>query len=159
MEMPRYFNSYIVNLVTGDTIPLVTAPDSLSENIAANYNEQDILARSAPMISYTSTGARQVSIAIKVHEDILPSGYNIDSYVNALKALPYPEYTGGNVTPPAVKLICGTSLNVIGVPLNVDVTWGTEVFRDNRMPIANISITIKETRSTCPGATTIKNGG
>lgn len=160
MESPRYFSAYIVSLVTGETIPLVTAPESLGESISANYNEQDILARSAPMIAYTSTGARKVTISMKLHEDVLPSGYNINSYINSLKSLVYPEYSGsGNLTPPSAKLMMGTSLNVIGVVNSVEVNWITDVYRDNRIPMASVSLTITETRQSCPGATTIKNGG
>ena len=159
MEMPSYINAYLVNLVSGEVIPLITSPQGLSESISANYNEQTIVARSAPMITYTDTGARGVNFNLKVHEDILPKGYNIDSYVNAFKALVYPEYNNGNVTPPSVKLMVGTSVNVIGVPKSVNISWDTIIFRDNRIPMASIDVSITETRKTCPGATTIRNGG
>lgn len=159
LGMPDYISAYIINLNTNENIPLVTAPNSLTEGISNSLNEQDILARSAPLITYTGTGSRQVSIALKVHEDVLPEGYDINGYVNALKSLVYPEYTNNIVSPPNVKLFVGTSVSVIGMCASVNVTWETTTFRDNKIIMANIDIAIKETRASCPGTTTIRNGG
>lgn len=159
LEMPSYISSYIINLNSGEAIPLVTAPNSLSEGISNSLNEQDILARSAPIITYTGTGSRQVSMTLKVHEDILPRGYDINSYVNAMKALAYPMYNNNIVSPPNVKLFVGSSLNIIGMCSSVNVTWETTTFRDNKIIIASIEVSIKETRTSCPGTTTIRNGG
>lgn len=145
-----YMYAFINNILTGETIQLSLSPESASESISSNVNQEDIVARSAPIITYTSTGARQVTISFNQTEDTLPSGFNtIDSYVNAIKALAYPTYNNGLVSSPSCQLVIGTSLNVIGICQNVGVNWKPP-YRNNRMQIAQIDITILETRSSCP---------
>lgn len=145
-----YMYAFINNLLTGETIQLSLSPDSVSESISANVNQEDIVARSAPIITYTSTGARQVTVSFAQTEDTLPDGFNtIDSYVSALKSFVYPGYSNGLVSSPSCQLVIGTSLNVIGICQNVNVSWKPP-YRNNRIQIAQIDITVLETRSSCP---------
>lgn len=145
-----YMYAFINNLLTGETIQLSLSPDSVSESINTNLNQEDIVARSAPIITYTGTGARQITVSFAQTEDTLPNGFNtIDSYVNAIKSFSYPNYSNGLVSSPSCQLVIGTSLNVIGICQNVQVTWKPP-YRNNRMQIAQIDITILETRSSCP---------
>lgn len=145
-----YMYAFINNLLTGRTIQLSLSPNSASESINVNLNSEDIVARSAPIITYTGTGARNVQISFSQSEDTLPEGFNtIDDYVNSIKSLAYPVYNNGVVSPPSCQLVIGTSLNIIGSCQNVNVNWKPP-YRNNRMQIADIDISFLETRSSCP---------
>ena len=81
---PRYmgtqsdnFECYIENKSLdagskGAKIPLLFSPNSLSDNVAANFNQQSIPGGSAPVITYSGTGARTVSLDFFVPIDYLP---------------------------------------------------------------------------------------
>ena len=149
-DAPSYMNCFISNLLTGALIPINLAPDSVGETITGNFNSEDIVARSAPIITYNSTGARTVQITITQTEDTLPTGFNsLVDYVDKVKALVYPNYNNNLVVPPSSQLVLGDSVNLIGVVTNVSVNW-LGPYRDNKMQIAKIDLSFTETRSSCP---------
>lgn len=147
---PSYMNCFITNLITGKVIPINLAPDSLGETITGNFNSEEIVARSAPIVTYTNTGARTVQVSLTQTEDTLPNDYDdINKYIDALKALVYPNYSNNLVVPPSSQLVIGETLNIIGVVTNVSVNWQGP-YRENKMQIAKIDLSYTETRSSCP---------
>ena len=56
----------------GRRIPLLFSPSSISDGISASFNQESIPGGSAPVITYSSTGARTVSIDFFVPIDYLP---------------------------------------------------------------------------------------
>ena len=134
---PRYmgthsdsFECYIENTSLeagskGAKIPLLFSPNSLSDNLAASFNQQAIPGGSAPVITYSGTGARTVSMDFFVPLDYLPPNTdfeNTEEYLNAFRALVYPRYIGSVVTPPSCILHL-TNIVVEGVCTQCNINY------------------------------------
>ena len=121
---PGNFNCYIKNNLSGDIIPFIFTPDSISDTLSASFSEEAIPGASAPVITYSGTGARKVSITILVPIDYLPSGYqNTEDYINAFRRLVYPNYKGGdNIQPPSCTLHL-TNLIMYGACTGVNIDY------------------------------------
>lgn len=170
MELKYNFNknhgytSYIINKnlssnSTGYLVPILFSPDNYSENLSSTYDQQNIPGRSAPVISYSYTGARQVNVSFNVYADHLPQGYyNLSTYINAIKALEYPNYSNGIVTAPSSQLNL-PGLSIDGVCSSVSIEYKTDRFKNNSPTAAVISLTFIEVLETIKGAINIINGG
>ena len=62
----------------GRVIPIMFSPDSLSDTMSLTTTQTSIPGGAFPIVTYGSTGARQVSLALTIPADYLPpnSGYN-----------------------------------------------------------------------------------
>ena len=130
---PRYmgyasdnFDCYIINKALGDMrIPILFSPNSISDNVGATFNQQAIPGGSAPAITYSNTGARTVSIDFFVPIDYLPPGTqfeNTEEYLNALRALVYPNYIGAKVKSPNCSLHL-TNITLDGVCTQCNISY------------------------------------
>ena len=164
-KAPSMFTSYIRNKTLssnqkGYMIPLVFAPDSASESISASFDQQNIPGRSSPVVSYSYTGARQVSISFFVSPDNIPEGYrNIGEYLSAIKALEYPAYSNtGIVTSPNCQLVL-PNLSLDGVCTSVSIEYKTDRFTKNKETSASVSLSFLEVCETIKGSINIITGG
>lgn len=157
---PPRFNAMIICQTVGayKEIPINVMPNGISENVAANFNQQDIIGASVPRVVYSSTGAKQISFTLdNLTEDYMPQGYNLRSYVSALQSLVYPTYSGEIVNPPRVHLILGNK-SYNAVCTNVSVSWG-DLVKNNDIIRANVDLSFIAIRNDVPGATYIQQGG
>lgn len=161
-----WFSAYIVSTSSGITmLPLPTIPESVSDQLSLNTYEQAIVGRSAPIISYVNTGARQVNFTIALADDYMPTNesgtqYTITEYVAALKSLVYPEY-GSKINAPNITCKIG-NIKISGICTGVNVTWKgplSNVIAGGCFSRCDVQISIKEVRATVRGATYIKGGG
>lgn len=94
---------YIYHLNRFLVIPVY--PESVSDNLQAQWTPTTPLARSAPIQSYSSSGPRVVRFAFTLHRDlmnqvnykqsnlILPKNDDyLDTFVNYIQSLSVPEY-------------------------------------------------------------------
>lgn len=160
-KSPDRYTSYIRNKALpnnskGYIIPIIFAPDSASESLSANYDQQNIPGRSAPIVSYSYTSARQVSIAFQVPADCVPEGYNsIRDYIKAIKALEYPNYDGtGIIKSPNCELVL-PNLIINGVCTSISIEYKTDRYTSNNDTSASISLTILEVCDTIKGSINI----
>ena len=160
-KMSNWITASIVNTVLGTSIPIPTMPSSVSESFSLNTNEQQIVARWAPIVSYASTGARNVTLSFSVFDEYLPSGYsNIADYVNNLKALEYPNYRENEVVVPQCVLTMA-NLKLTGIVTSVSISWGGKIsgaVPGGTFTIANISLQFKEVSNSVKGAIQVKGG-
>ena len=57
----------------GHYIPLTFSPTGLSDSVSASYTQTSIVGGAAPRITYSGTGARQLSLSLQVPMDYLPA--------------------------------------------------------------------------------------
>ena len=154
----NFYAAYIKNNLTGTKIVFPVMPNNISENINANFTQQDIVGASTPRIVYTSTAAKTISLSLQnLTEDyIAPNFKSLISYVRALQALTYPIYSSsGVVSSPNMTLVLGNrSMSVVCT--NVSVSWGNNV-KEQQILSCNIDLSFLRTRDDVPGATTIMN--
>ena len=142
----------------GNYIPILFSPTGLSESVASNYDQQSIPGRSGPIISYSNTGARQVTMSLMVSPDYLPVGYSsVSQYVNAIKALEYPEYNNEIILSPNCYLHL-PNLEIDGVCTSVNISYKTDRLIGNSFA-AEIDLSFMEVNDNIRGAVNIINGG
>lgn len=175
LKQVDWLSAYIISESSGfsdytKAIPIPTLPSSVSEGVSLNTNEQAIVARWAPIITYMNTNARTVSFNFSIADDYMPDGFNLHSYVNALKSLEYPNYSGSNIISPQCILHLA-NITLKGIVTSVNVNWGGPVapvnysaYNTNKEPgkgtftRAEISLQFKEVSNTVKGSVQIKKG-
>lgn len=155
------YTAYIKNNLTNTIIPLVVMPQGLSETIAANFTQQDIVGASRPRIVYNNTSAKTMSMSLQnLTEDYVAEGFgSLYEYVRAFQALAYPEYNAGVVKSPDLTLVLGDR-SMACVCTNVSVNWG-ELVKENQITSCSIDLQFLMTRlnGDVPGATWIMANG
>lgn len=163
-NVSNQFSAYILNYTLssssiGYRIPLLWSPTSISESISATFDQQAIGGRSAPIITYSNTGARQVSLAFTVTSDYIPASgsfTSLDQYIRALKALVYPSYSGSIVNSPNCLLHL-PNLEINGVCSSVNIDYKTDRYTRDGRTAAEISLTFLEVLDTVKGSINIIN--
>lgn len=114
----------------GQFAVLPTYPTSYTDTLQSTFSSQSILARSAPIYSYSYSGPRSITIQLQMHRDMMQQ-INLgvgtlkvelgDDYVstliNKLQAVALPKYDFGNklVNPPMVAVRFGNEFFIKGV--------------------------------------------
>lgn len=163
-NVSNQFSAYILNYTlssssVGYRIPLLWSPTSISESVSATFDQQAIGGRSAPIITYSNTGARQVSLAFTVTSDYIPASgsfTSLDQYIRALKALVYPSYSGSIVNSPNCLLHL-PNLEINGVCSSVNIDYKTDRYTRDGRTAAEISLTFIEVLDTVKGSINIIN--
>lgn len=146
---------YITNLVTGTTMEIDSAPTSFSETNKANFDGQEIRGRSNVLFGFTSTGPRTANLAFSLVDDYCY--YGLENTLKFLKALMYPTYTGGFVTPPSVHVRYGKMLSMRCF-VSVDITYSGPK-RNGYHIAADITMSLTEIRDGSLPAQIIETGG
>ena len=134
------FLTFIRNNNTGKMIYFPVTPTGISENISANFTQQDIIGASRPRIVYSSTGAKTMTLSLQnLTEDYISEGFN-----DLLKARDLTLVLGDR----SMSCVC----------TSVSVSWG-ELVRNQRHKSANVDLTLLMTRPSIPGAVQIENNG
>lgn len=156
---PAYILNKTIDVNTkGYQIPILWSPTSVSESVNASFDQQNIPGRSAPVISYSYTGARQVSISFTVTADYLPPGFSsVADYCNCIKALEYPKYEAAVVTSPNSSLHL-PNVDVDGVCSSVAIEYKTDRYTRDRGQSAEISLTFLEVMESIKGSINIITG-
>lgn len=175
LEPPDWVSAYIVSTsssiggTTNRDLPLPTLPTSVSEAISLNTNDQAIVARSAPIVSYINTNARTLSFTIGLSDEYMPnrtdgSQYTLHEYVNALKSLEYPNYKDAEVVVPQV-IVKVANISLAGICTGVNITWNGPVSNaiykganKGTFTRADVSLQFKEVMNSVKGSISIKNG-
>lgn len=154
--IPSFFMQNLIGTITnfaiddnkkGHIIPFVFSPSGLSDSVTANISQTSIPGASAPQITYSNTGARQVSLVLELPLDYLPpnsSFTNFEDYLNAFRALVYPRYTNeGKVESPRCKLET-SNVELDGICTNCGIEYKTDRYANDGSMSAQISLTFIE---------------
>lgn len=130
------FPFIIVNRLTGTRIVMKVLPEDISDSSAAQFNQQVPLGRSVPIWGYASSGPRNISFQVTLHDDMCEDGL-LKTVYNCY-ALQYPKYEGNQIKPPKAIITIGNIIRISAVPQSVSVSWRKPV-RDNIYISAEVS--------------------
>ena len=116
-------------------------PEDIKDDLQARFSTTEVLARSAPIFSYSNSGPRIVSFGFKLHRDLMnqvnysnnpyiqPENKNddyLDVVVNCIQALSVPEYTDATkmVNPPMVAVKIGNQIFCKGIMQQANLSYG-----------------------------------
>lgn len=145
---------YITNIVTGTTIEIDVTPSSFSENNKANFDGQEIRGRSNVLQGFNSTGPRTASLSFTLYDDYCY--YGIRNTINFLKALNYPNYSSGFVSPPLAYIKYGKML-AMRCFISADITYDGPI-REGEIISASISLSLTEITNESMSAQQIEQG-
>lgn len=152
--------NYIYLYHTDQFILLPTYPEQIQDSLAANFNSQSLLARSAPIFSYSSSGPRSMQITLNLHRDMMwDLNYNvsnlnleigedyIDTLVKQIQAIALPRYSTSTkmVNPPIVAIRFGNEIYLKGViEGGISVTYSGPIGEDDKYKKVDISFSLHE---------------
>lgn len=164
-------DNYIYMYHTQTLVILPTYPESITDSMAVGFQDTSILARSAPIYSYSGSGPRSLDISLHLHRDmmndvnvasskfysrfkdpndrsknLLEEDY-VDLLVRQLQAMALPKYAVSEkmVDPPVVALRLGDEIFCKGVVIGaVSVQYSGPILRTNKYAEATISFTLHE---------------
>lgn len=115
-----------------DVINFQFMPKSITDQKSAQYQDINIIGRSSPFKSYSSSGPRGITFTLEFMtnpeaEDNSMGPSVIRKYLDRLQALVYPIYENYTVSPPPHCLIhIGDQLEMVGVCNNVSVNYDNQ---------------------------------
>jgi hypothetical protein len=129
----------------------------LQEQSSVAYTDVNILGRSAPIVVYSSTGSRTVTVTLHITAESNAKKEVIDE-VAWLQALKYPTYTRVTMLPPPIVLLSfGGFMSIRGVVETVNPTWGDSLTAKNEPLHAEVEVSVKEVVKTPYGADYVRN--
>lgn len=146
------YTGYVRNTTSDKALDiyLASSPDSVDESISASISQESPVGATQPVVIYSSTGARQISISFKVYADYLPDSYgNVKDYCTDFKQLVYPKISDKIIIPPECELYL-PGINLIGICSTINISWGS-TYRGGTPDNATISFTIIETKKVSNG--------
>lgn len=144
-------------------IDLPMTPAQINDNNSANFSQQTILSRSAPVYSYISTGPRTITWSMKLHREMMDdmdySSYNVGtgSYksLNTIKSergslevlteclqlVVVPTYTNSTMVIPPKVTIKIENLKITGIVRSIQSTWELPIVNNKYMVVThNLSV-------------------
>ena len=135
-----YIPCYIINSILNTTIEFECEPEEFSDSSSAQFDAQDVRGRSSPYQGYNSSGPREISFSLTLHDDLCKMG--LLGTVNALKSLTYPGYDGVLKSPQCFIRI-GDMVSCNAIVTSVSVSW-QKPFRDGVYVTASVDISATE---------------
>lgn len=161
-------DNYIYLYHTDTLIALPVFPESLQDSVNTQFSSTDILSRTAPIYSYSSSGPRSFSVSLPMHRDLMngvaveSSSLNVpqlsqltdnagedymDWAIKQIQSAAYPTYGSGEkmVNPPIVAIRFGTDIFCKGV-INggVAITYSGPILRTEKYAEVTLDFTINE---------------
>lgn len=169
----RQPSSFIIILNRGgdtlvkDTIPFQFMPNIIRDSKSAVYNDIPIIARSVPVKNYSYTSSRLMSFTLEFfvspEQGMDFSPRDIQSRIDLLRSLVYPDYSGFVVKPPSRCVVAiGDQTNFIGICKSVSVSYSNHSPWDINPPIlthhATVDLTFEEVLNIPLSSTEISMG-
>ena len=146
-------------------------PDSLQDTLGSTFSSENILARTAPIFTYSNSGPRSIQVNFDLHRDLmndinfdninfidevnaeLGNDY-IDTLIRYLQAMAMPAYNAVDlatdtynsmINPPLIACKFGNNIFIKGiVDGDVSVTYSGPISKDGKYMQVSISFTVKE---------------
>lgn len=116
-------------------------PDEFQESTSANWSQQEILGRGAPIYSYSSTNSRNVNFNFTMHRE-MESTDKIERILSMIRASVYAYETNSGLYPVLTTFIFGRA-GVRGIVRNVGFNWKTPII-DDEYQVCDVSVSIDE---------------
>jgi hypothetical protein len=122
-----YFYNLQDKATKDSRIYLPSAPEQISVSVRADWPQQQMVGRSAPITTYTGTSFREISFSISLHKDLCDDLYGINSYekiINGLYNCVYPNYgkNPGDYRQPRSRFVFG-AMHIDGAVTNLGLNW------------------------------------
>lgn len=144
----------------GQFVVIPTFPDQYTDQLQSSFATQSILARSAPIFSYSNSGPRSIGINLALHRDLMQqlnygvSNLNVelgddyvDTLINKLQAIALPKYDYGDkmVNPPMVAVRFGNEFFIKGVVQNgITITGKLPLLSNGKYAQVGINFNVQE---------------
>lgn len=144
----------------GSFVVIPTFPDQYTDQLQSSFAQQSILARSAPIFSYSYSGPRSITLNLALHRDMMQqlnygvSNLNVeigddyvDTLINKLQAIALPKYDYGDkmVNPPMVAVRFGNEFFIKGVVQNgITITGKLPLLNNGKYAQMGIQFTVME---------------
>lgn len=144
----------------GQFVVIPTYPESYTDQLQSTFASQSILARSAPIFSYSYSGPRQIGINLALHRDMMQqlnygvSNLNVeigddyvDTLINKLQAIALPKYDYGEkmINPPMVAVRFGNEFFIKGVVSGgITITGQLPLLQNGKYARVGISFNVSE---------------
>lgn len=155
--------NYLYMYHTDTFVVLPTYPESIQDSLSSTFQSTSILARSAPIFSYSYSGPRSIQITLSLHRDLMTQiNYGVsninfnevdvgDDYVDViikqLQAIALPAYAAANkmVNPPMVAVRFGNEVYIKGVVNGgITVTYNLPLLANDKYAKVDISFNVTE---------------
>ena len=141
-------------------VVLPTYPESISETLNSTFAETSILARSAPIYSYSYSGPRTITFNFSLHRDMMSQiNYGVsnlkvdigddyvDTIIKQLQAVALPKYAANSkmVNPPMVAVRLGNDLFIKGVVNGgITTTYSLPILSNGKYAQVQLNFTVSE---------------
>lgn len=149
---------YLYHLDTFVVLP--TYPETITETLNSTFTETNILARSAPIYSYSYSGPRTIQFTFALHRDIMEQiNYGVsnlkielgddyvDTIVKQLQAVALPKYAASSkmVNPPMVAVRLGNEIFIKGVVnAGITTTYNLPILENGKYAQVQLAFTVSE---------------
>lgn len=167
----QLIENYIYIYQLGVYVIIPVYPDTVSDVLGSTFATENILSRTAPVFSYSSSGPRNLSVTLTLHRDYMNSvnatnlsfidevgdmlgDDYVDTLVRYLQAMALPSYQAvedassvynSMVKAPMVALRLGSQIFIKGI-INgdVQVTYSGPISADGKYSLIEVNFTISE---------------
>ena len=152
--------NYIYLYHTDTFVVLPTYPESISDTLESTFSSTHILARSAPIFSYSYSGPRTVQVTLSLHRDMMSQiNYGVsnlsveigddyvDTIIKQLQSIALPKYSASSkmVNPPMVAVRFGNELFIKGVVNGpITTTYSLPILENNKYAQVQIGFSVSE---------------
>lgn len=152
--------NYIYLYHTDTFVVLPTYPESISDTLESTFSSTHILARSAPIFSYSYSGPRTVQVTLSLHRDMMSQiNYGVsnlsvelgddyvDTIIKQLQSIALPKYAASSkmVNPPMVAVRFGNELFIKGVVNGpITTTYNLPILENNKYAQVQIGFSVSE---------------
>lgn len=156
----KLIDNYVYLYHTDEYLVIPTWPESMADSLKSTFSEQNALSRSAPVLSYSNSGPRQVTVSLHLHRSMLEDTiYNnskmkvdldddyIDTLIKRLQSIALPKYTTSSkaVTPPMVAIRFGNEIFVKGIVNGgINLNYEKPILSNGKYAQVTVSFTITE---------------
>ena len=138
------FQSYVYIYHMGLKFNLPVLPDSINDSLPISFNQEPILARSAPQITFSNAGPRTLGITLKLHRHLFClENADVEHYrdVNNILMARVPAGDGQIVSAPAT--------DVLDIFINAMLTLSLPKYTDTTKVLVPPSILIRFGEESC----------
>lgn len=140
-------------------------PEQVNDSLGSTFQPTNILARTAPIYSYSYSGPRRVQLTLSLHRDLMNDvNYSnttflntvnieddyIDTLLKYLQAMGLPKYSANNTTsrminPPQIAVRLGNTLFIKGIVAgDIGVTYKGAIDRNNKYQEVDVTFNVEE---------------
>ena len=161
--LSKIFNmidNYIYLYHTDTFIVIPAYPENFTDSMSVEFNNETPLMRSAPIVSYSNSGPRQIRVSLQMHREMMYQiNYGVsnakvelhDDYVDELikqiQAAVLPKYSASSkmVDPPLVAIRFGNEIFCKGVITgSVDVSYDVPILQNGKYASVGLEFTVQE---------------